>query len=398
MRHIDSYNFSGKRALIRVDFNVPLNENFEITDDNRIRAAIPTIKKITDSGGSAVIMSHLGRPDGSYEEKYSLRYIVPHLSKLTGKEVKFATDCIGDETVKMANQLLPGEIMLLENLRFYKAETKGDRDFAKKLAELADVYVNDAFGTAHRARSSTARVSELFAEEKMFGYLMEKELESMEKVLNKAEKPFTTIMGGAKVSEKILIIENLLNQVDNLIIGGGLAYTFIKASGGKTGSSSVEEDRIEIAKKLVSIAKEKGVNLVLPVDNVVADKLSNDSKTKEVPIDEIPDGWMGLDIGSKTIEKFTSIIKSSKTILWNGPLGVFEIEKFENGTKSIANAISEATSNGAFSLIGGGDSVGAIKKYKLENKVSFVSTGGGAMLEYMEGKILPGIEAIRGSE
>lgn len=397
MKHINSYNFSGKRALIRVDFNVPLNENFEITDDNRIRAAIPTIKKITDSGGSAVIMSHLGRPDGSYEDKYSLRHIISHLSELTGKEVKFATDCIGNETLQMAKKLLPGEILLLENLRFYKAETKGDRDFAEKLAELADVYVNDAFGTAHRAHASTARVSEFFADEKMFGYLMEKELESMDKVLHKAEKPFTAIMGGAKVSEKILIIENLLDQVNNLIIGGGLAYTFIKASGGKTGSSAVEEDRMEIAKNLITMAKDKGVNLFLPVDNVIADKLSNGAATKEVPIDDIPEGWMGLDVGTKTIDKFKSIIKNSKTILWNGPLGVFEIEKFENGTKSIAQAISEATSNGAFSLIGGGDSVGAIKKYKLENNVSFVSTGGGAMLEYMEGKTLPGIEAIRGS-
>ncbi len=397
MKHIDSYNFSGKRALIRVDFNVPLNEKFEITDDNRIRAAIPTIKKITGSGGASVIVSHLGRPAGSYDIKYSLKHIVNHLSELTGKKVKFGPDCIGDETLRLAKNLKPGEILLLENLRFCKSETKGDREFAKKLASLADVYVNDAFGTAHRAHASTSCVAEYFGEEKMFGYLMEKELESMDKVLHKAEKPFTTIMGGAKVSEKILIIENLLDQVDNLIIGGGLAYTFIKAGGGKTGSSSVEEDRLEIATNLISMAKEKGVNLLLPEDNLIADKLSNDANTKEVPIDEIPDGWMGLDIGIKSIEKFRSVIEKSQTVLWNGPLGVFEIPKFERGTKSIAKAISEATLNGAFTLIGGGDSVGAIKKYKLEDKVSFVSTGGGAMLEYMEGKLLPGIEAIRGS-
>ena len=397
MKSINNYDFSGKRALVRVDFNVPLNEKNEITDDNRIRAAIPTIKKIVDTGGSAVIMSHLGRPK-EYKEKYSLKHIVPHLSKLTGKNVKFAPECIGEETFNMAKELKPGEIMLLENLRFFKEETQGNREFAKKLAGLGDVFVNDAFGTAHRAHASTACVAECFEEEKMFGYLMEKELKSMDKVLNRAEKPFSAIIGGAKVSEKILVIEKLLNQVDNLLIGGGMAYTFVKAKGGETGSSATEDERLEIAENLVSFAEKKGVNLVLPVDNVIADKFDNDANTKETPIDKIPVGWMGLDIGTESVELFTSVIKNSKTILWNGPLGVFEMPKFEKGTVSIAKAIAEATTNGAFSLVGGGDVVGAIKKYNLQDQVSFISTGGGAMLEYMEGKELPGIEAIRGNK
>ena len=396
MKTIETFDFKKKKALIRVDFNVPLNSDFEITDDNRIRAAMPTVKKILSSGGSVILMSHLGRPKTGYEEKFSLKHLVKHISKLAGAPVKFAEDCIGNVPMEMARSLKPGEILLLENLRFHKEEEKGNEEFARELAALADVYVNDAFGTAHRAHASTAIVTMYFPENKMFGYLIEKELENMDKILKDAGKPFTAIMGGAKVSDKILIIENLLERVDNLIIGGGMTYTFIKAQGGNTGSSICEEDKLDVALDLIEKAKGKNVRLVLPTDNVVADKFDADASIQETPVDKVPEGWMGLDIGKESIKEITAIIKESKTILWNGPMGVFEMKKFEAGTKSVAHAIAEATSKGAFSLIGGGDSVAAINKYELSEKVSYVSTGGGAMLEYMEGRELPGIKAIRG--
>ncbi|TVR72280.1 MAG: phosphoglycerate kinase [Marinilabiliales bacterium] len=396
MTTIETFDFKKKKALIRVDFNVPLNSNFEITDDNRIRAAIPTIKKILASGGSVILMSHLGRPKTGYEEKFSLKHLVKHISKLSGANVKFAGDCIGNEPHELAENLKPGEILLLENLRFHKEEEKGNEEFAAELASLADVYVNDAFGTAHRAHASTAIVAKFFPENKMFGYLIENELKSMDKVLKDSQKPFTAIMGGAKVSDKILIIENLLDRVDNLVIGGGMVYTFIKARGGSIGSSIVEEDRLDMALELFEKAKKKNVNLVLPVDNVVADKFDAEASVRKTAVDSVPDGWMGLDIGEESINMISDIIRDSKTILWNGPMGVFEMEKFEAGTRSVALAIAEATSRGAFSLIGGGDSVAAINKYDLGDKVSYVSTGGGAMLEYMEGKELPGIKAISG--
>ncbi|RLD36678.1 MAG: phosphoglycerate kinase [Bacteroidetes bacterium] len=395
MRTIDDLNLSGKKVLIRVDFNVPLNDKFEITDDTRIQAALPTIQKVISSGGSPILMSHLGRPKDAYELKFSLKHIVPHLSKLVGKEVKFAEDCIGEETIQMVKSLQPGEVLLLENLRFHKEEKKGDEGFSGELARLADVYINDAFGTAHRAHASTTIVAKFFPEEKAFGYLIKKELTNMDKVLLNPEKPFTAIMGGAKVSDKILLIGNLLEKVDNLIIGGGMTYTFIKAQGGKTGNSIVEEDKLQLALDLIQKAKEKNVNIFIPTDNVVADKFDNDANTKITGTDTVPDGWMGLDIGPEAITNLKKVILASKTILWNGPMGVFEMSSFQTGTKSIAEAIAEATSKGAFSLIGGGDSVAAINKYKLKDKVSYVSTGGGAMLEYMEGKELPGIKAIK---
>ncbi len=395
MRTIDDLNLSGKKVLIRVDFNVPLNDKFEITDDTRIQAAIPTIQKVISSGGSPILMSHLGRPKDAYELKFSLKHIVPHLSKLVGKEVKFAEDCIGEKTLQIARSLQPAEVLLLENLRFHKEEKKGDEGFSGELARLADVYINDAFGTAHRAHASTTIVAKFFPEEKAFGYLIKKELTNMDKVLLNPEKPFTAIMGGAKVSDKILLIGNLLEKVDNLIIGGGMTYTFIKAQGGKTGNSIVEEDKLQLALDLIQKAKEKNVNIFIPTDNVVADKFDNDANTKITGTDTVPDGWMGLDIGPETITNLKQVIMASKTILWNGPMGVFEMSSFQTGTKSIAEAIAEATSEGAFSLIGGGDSVAAINKYKLKDKVSYVSTGGGAMLEYMEGKELPGIKAIK---
>ncbi len=395
MKTIETFDFKKKKALIRVDFNVPLNEHFEITDDNRIRAAIPTIKKVLSSGGSVILMSHLGRPKTGYEERFSLKHLVKHVSKLAGSPVKFADDCIGNVPSELANSLKPGEILLLENLRFHKEETKGNEEFAQELASLADVYINDAFGTAHRAHASTAIVANFFPENKMFGYLIEKELQNLDKVLEAPKKPFTAIMGGAKVSDKIPIIENLLDRVDNLIIGGGMTYTFIKAQGGSIGSSLVEEDKLDIALDLIEKARTQNVRLVLPVDNVVADKFAAEASTQETGIGQVPEGWMGLDVGRKTIEEFSAIIKESNTILWNGPMGVFEMEKFQSGTRSVALAIAEATDKGAFSLIGGGDSVAAINKYKLAERVSFVSTGGGAMLEYMEGRELPGIAAIR---
>ena len=395
MKTIEDLNFSGKNVLIRVDFNVPLNEKFEITDDTRIQAALPTIRKVIESGGSPILMSHLGRPKDAYDEKYSLKHIVPHLSELTGTNVKFAADCIGPETIQLAKDLKPGEVLLLENLRFHKEEKKGDEEFSKKLAELAQIYLNDDFGTAHRAHASTTIVAEFFPEEKSFGYLIDNELKNMDKVLLNPEKPFTAIMGGAKVSDKILLIENLLDRVDNLIIGGGMTYTFIKAQGGKTGNSIVEEDKLDLALKIIEKAKEKGVQLHIPTDNVIADKFDNDANTEITSSNNVKDGWMGLDIGPDTIRDFSDVISNSKTILWNGPMGVFEMSSFQNGTKSIAESIAKATEKGAFSLIGGGDSVAAINKYNLKEKVSYVSTGGGAMLEYMEGKELPGIKAIQ---
>ena len=395
MNTIENFDFKKKKALIRVDFNVPLNSSYQITDDNRIRAAMPTIKKILSGGGSVILMSHLGRPKGGYEEKYSLKHLVKHVSKLTGTSVKFASDCIGNVPTELVKALKPGDILLLENLRFHKEEEKGNEEFAEELATLGDVYVNDAFGTAHRAHASTAIIAKFFPETKMFGYLIESELASMDKVLKDPQKPFTAIMGGAKVSDKILIIENLLERVDNLVIGGGMTYTFIKAGGGSIGSSIVEEDKLDLALNIIKKARAKNVNFLLPVDNIVADKFDAAASVQKTAIDKVPEGWMGLDIGPESIEEISKIITESKTILWNGPMGVFEMEKFEAGTKSVAQAIAEATGKGAFSLIGGGDSVAAINKYNLAEKVSYVSTGGGAMLEYMEGRDLPGIKAIR---
>jgi len=397
MSNFSEHNFSGQKALVRVDFNVPLNDKFEITDDNRMRAAIPTIKKILNDGGSVILMSHLGRPKDGPTDKYSLRHLIPHLVKLLGgTTVLFANDCIGEEAVRKAASLQPGEVLLLENLRFYKEEEKGDEAFAEKLSKLGDVYVNDAFGTAHRAHASTAVIAKFFPEDKkMFGLLMENEVSSAEKVLHNNEKPFTAILGGAKVSDKILIIENLLERANNIIIGGGMAYTFLKAQGKETGSSLCEEDKLDLANELLAKAKEKGVGFYLPQDSVVADKFDADANTKSESNDHIEKGWMGLDIGDQAIKDFGQVILNSKTILWNGPMGVFEMEKFRKGTKAIADFVVEATSKGAFSLVGGGDSVAAINQFGLANKVSYVSTGGGAMLEYFEGKELPGIAAIK---
>jgi phosphoglycerate kinase len=393
MKTIDGFNFKGKRAIIRVDFNVPLNKDFVITDDSRMRAAVPTIKKILNDGGSVILMSHLGRPKEGPEDKYSLRHITGHLSKLVDAPVKFADDCIGESAVKQAAELQPGDVLLLENLRFYKEETKGDEAFSQKLASLADVYVNDAFGTAHRAHASTTIVAN-FANEKMFGYLMENELKSIDKVLKDTQKPYTAIIGGAKVSSKIEIINNLLDKVDDLIIGGGMMFTFIKAQGGKIGSSLVEDDYIQTAKDIMERATKMGVKLHIPVDAVVADAFSNEANTKTVKADAIEDGWMGLDIAGESIKTLSSVVENSKTVLWNGPMGVFEMPKFAAGTKAIADSLVKATQNGAFTLVGGGDSVAAINQLGLAEKVSYVSTGGGALLEYMEGKVLPGVAAI----
>ncbi|MBI4945526.1 MAG: phosphoglycerate kinase [Bacteroidetes bacterium] len=394
MKTIDSINFKNKRAVIRVDFNVPLDEKFNVTDDTRIRAAVPTIKKILKDGGSLVLMSHLGRPKGGYEEKYSLKHIVTTVEKLLGTSVKFASDCVGDSVKKLAVELKTGEVLLLENLRFHKQETTGTESFAQELASLGNVYVNDAFGTAHRAHASTTITAKFFPKNKCFGYVMAGELASINKVLTSAEKPFTAILGGAKVSGKILIIEKLLDKINNLIIGGGMAYTFIKAQGGKIGSSLVEEDKMDVALKILSDAKAKGVNIYIPVDTVVADAFSNDAKKQTVDINKIPDGWLGLDIGPETEKIYRDIILKSKTILWNGPMGVFEMSNFEHGTIAVSEAIVQATSKGAYSLIGGGDSVAAINKYKMGDKVSYVSTGGGALLEYIESGTLPGVDAI----
>lgn len=396
MRTIADFNFSGKRAVIRVDFNVPLDkQTFAVTDDTRLRAALPTINKILNDGGSVVLMSHLGRPKGGPEDKYSLRHIVAHLSQLLSREVQFVNDCIGDMALKAAQSLKAGEVVLLENLRFHSEEEKGDAAFAEQLSTLGDVYVNDAFGTAHRAHASTTIIANYFdAEHKMFGALMAAEVAAGNKVLHQHEKPFTAIIGGAKVSDKILILEKLLEKADNVIIGGGMAYTFFKAMGGNIGSSLCEEDRLEMAKQLLDKAKASGVRILLPQDSLIADAFNNDAQIKSANSNAIPDGWMGLDIGAAAIQEFTAVIMQSKTILWNGPMGVFEMENFSIGTQDIAHAVAKATANGAYSLVGGGDSVAAVNKYQLADKVSYVSTGGGAMLEFFEGKTLPGVAAI----
>jgi phosphoglycerate kinase len=393
MKTVDTYNFNNKKAIIRVDFNVPLNDKFEITDDTRLKAVIPTINKILNDGGSAILMSHLGRPKKGPEEKFSLKHLVPYLSDTYNRQVKFANDCIGAEAQEKAKNLAPGEILLLENLRFYKEEETGDENFAKKLADLGDVYVNDAFGTAHRAHASTAVIAQYF-DDKVSGYVMKAELENAKQVLENAQKPFTAIMGGAKISDKILLIEKLLDKVDNLIIGGGMSYTFFKALGGKVGNSLVEEDKIELAKNLIQKAKEKGVDLKLPIDSISADEFSNEADVKISQNYSIPDGWMGLDIGPESRQIFAKTIKNSKTILWNGPMGVFEMSNFSQGTTEVAKAVVDATENGAFSLIGGGDSAAAVNSLGYGDKVSYVSTGGGALLEYMEGKTLPGVKAL----
>lgn len=396
MANIHNFDFKGKRALIRVDFNVPLDkETLAVTDDTRIRAALPTIKHILEKGGSVVLMSHLGRPKEGPEDKYSLKHIVKHTADLIGREVKFAADCISTEAFEMSAKLQAGEVLMLENLRFYKEEEKGDLAFAEKLAKHGDVYVNDAFGTAHRAHASTAVIAQFFPTSKMFGFLLEAEIVSVDKVLNSTEKPVTAIVGGAKVSSKITIIERLLDRVNNIIIGGGMAYTFVKATGGKVGNSLVEDDYLEMALSILEKAKAKNVNMIIPVDTIIADKFDNDANRKEVNIREIPDGWLGLDTGSKTSEICREVLLNSKVILWNGPMGVFEMDNFAQGTIDIAHALVDATKKGAFTLIGGGDSVAAINKFNLADQVSYVSTGGGAMLEYLEGIELPGIKAIR---
>jgi len=394
MQTVTNFNFAGKKALVRVDFNVPLNERFEITDDTRIKATIPTIQKILQDGGSVILMSHLGRPKDGPTEKYSLKHLVTPLSIVFGVKVKFAPDCIGQEASDLAATLQPGEILLLENLRFYKEEEKGDEAFAEKLAKLADVWVNDAFGTAHRAHASTAIIGKFFTD-KVAGFVMQAEIDNAQKILEYAERPFTAIMGGSKISDKILIIERLLDKVDNLIIGGGMTYTFSLAEGGKIGKSISEPDKVDLAKSLFEKAKAKGVNLYMPLDNVCADDFSNQANSQTVNRGEIPDGWEGLDIGPKTIELFQDIVSKSKTILWNGPMGVFEFSNFAKGTNAIADAVVKATEeNGAFSLIGGGDSASAINNAGYGDRVSYVSTGGGALLEYMEGKVLPGVAAL----
>ena len=428
MSQFSQHSFANEKALVRVDFNVPLNDKYEITDDTRIRAAIPTIKKILADGGSVILMSHLGRPKDGPTEKYSLKHLVPHLTALinapagqgadtksangqaaatqaTAKSVDrqagatpvaFATDCIGEPATKAAAALKPGQVLLLENLRFHKEEEKGDKAFAQQLAKLGDVYVNDAFGTAHRAHASTAVIAQFFPKDKrMFGLLMESEVNSAEKVLHQAQKPFVAIIGGAKVSDKILIIENLLERATDIIIGGGMAYTFFKALGGNIGKSLCEDDRLDTARELCAKAEKKGVRIHLPADSIIADKFAADASDSSAPSNNIPEGWMGLDIGENACEQFTNIIHHSKTILWNGPMGVFEMEKFQRGTRGIARAVAEATQKGAFSLVGGGDSVAAVNQFGYADKVSYVSTGGGAMLEYFEGKELPGIAAVK---
>lgn len=420
MISFESYSFAGKKAIIRVDFNVPLNkQTLEVTDDTRIRGALPTIQKVLNDGGSVILMSHLGRPDGKAQDRFSLKHAIPAIEKNLGMKIKFANDCIGDATAKLAAELKAGEVLLLENLRFYEEEEgkpyslpdnasddekkaakskvkESQKNFVKQLASYANCYVNDAFGTAHRAHASTALIAEHFPGNSMFGHLIESELKAMDKVLKSDDKPLTAIMGGAKVSDKILLIENLLNRVDNLIIGGGMTYTFIKAKGGEIGKSLCETDKLDLALEILKKAKEKGVNVYLPVDAVNADAFDANANTQPSAIDRTPEDWMGLDIGPETVKLFSNVIEESKTILWNGPMGVFEMEKFAAGTSAIATAVAKATEKGAFSLVGGGDSVAAVNKMKLADKISFVSTGGGAMLEYMEGKELPGIKAIRG--
>lgn len=393
MKTVNDINFKGKKALIRVDFNVPLDDNFNVTDDTRMRASKPTIFKILEDGGSCVLMSHLGRPENK-EVEFSLKHIVKSLSNILGIQVKFVDDCIGAKVEAAVSSLKSGEILLLENLRYHKEETKGDRDFAEKLSKLGDVYVNDAFGTAHRAHASTAIIAEFFPQNKCFGLLLASEIQNVEKVLESSEKPVTAIIGGAKVSSKITIIENILDKIDHLIIGGGMAFTFIKAKGGKVGSSLVEEDKQDLALEILEEAKKKNVKVHLPVDVVIADSFSDSANTRIEAIDHIPDGWMGLDVGPETNSLFEKVILESKIILWNGPVGVFEMDSFAEGTKVLGQNIAKATHNGAFSLVGGGDSVAAVHKFKLDKKVSYVSTGGGAMLEMLEGKTLPGIKAL----
>jgi len=396
MQTIESYDFTGKKALIRVDFNVPLNDSFEVTDDTRIRAALPTIKKVIGSGGSAIIMSHFGRPKAGPEDKFSMRHLVGHFSKLLGVEVKLAPDCIGAEVQAISKALKPGEVLLLENLRFHKGEEKGDEEFAAQLAANGDCWINDAFGTAHRAHASTAVMAKFFPNDKMFGYLIESELDSLDKVIKNPKRPLTAIMGGAKVSTKITIIENLLSKVDNLILGGGMTYTFVKANGGKIGNSICEDDFLETAKTIEKVAKEKGVKLMMATDVVAADAFSADANTQIVQANEIPDGWQGLDAGPESIAALKKVIEESGTILWNGPVGVFEIEKFAVGSKAVGEAIVAATKKGAFSLVGGGDSVACVNQFGFADGVSYISTAGGALLEYLEGRVLPGITAVRG--
>ena len=395
MQTIENYDFSGKKALIRVDFNVPLDEQFKITDDTRMTAALPTIKQVIENGGAAIIMSHLGRPKKGPEAKFSMSHLVPHLSELLGGiEVKMAPDCIGEATKKMADDLKAGEVLVLENLRFHPEEEGGNVEFAKQLAANGDCWINDAFGTAHRAHASTAVMAQFFPKDKLFGYLVDSEVKSLDKVLKAPKRPFTAIMGGSKVSSKITIIENLLNSVDNLIIGGGMTYTFVKAQGGKIGGSLCEDDYQALALEILKKADEKGVKIYLAVDVLEADAFAETANTKVVPSNNISDGWSGLDVGPATIEIFKKVISESNTILWNGPVGVFEMEKFSTGTKAIGDAIVEATSKGAFSLVGGGDSVAAVNKFGIADKVSYISTAGGAMLEYLEGRVLPGIAAV----
>lgn len=393
MKTLNDFNFKDKKALIRVDFNVPLDEKFNVTDTNRIEAAKPTIDKILADGGSVILMSHLGRPKGK-EEKYSLKHIVKTVSEVLGTNVEFASDCRGEVAFNAVENLKPGQVLLLENLRFYAEEEAGDVDFARELSQLGDIYVNDAFGTAHRAHASTTIVAQFFPNQKCFGLLLAKEIDSLNRVLNNSVKPVTAILGGSKVSSKITVIENILDKVDHMIIGGGMTFTFIKALGGKVGDSICEDDKLDLAIEILHKAKEKGVHIHIPVDVVAANAFSNDAETQIVDVREIPDGWQGLDAGPKSLENFKKIIMDSKTILWNGPLGVFEMEKFAHGTITLGEYIAESTANGAFSLVGGGDSVSAVKQFGLEDKMSYVSTGGGAMLEMLEGRILPGIQAI----
>jgi len=393
MKTLNNFNFNNKKALIRVDFNVPLDENFNVTDATRIEAAKPTIDKILADGGSVILMSHLGRPKGA-EEKYSLKHILKTASEVLGVNVKFAENCIGEVAKTAAGNLKPGEVLLLENLRFHSEEEAGDVAFAKELASLGDIYVNDAFGTAHRAHASTTIIAQFFPNDKCFGTLLAKEIESLNRVLKNSEKPVTAVLGGSKVSSKITVIENILDKVDHMIIGGGMTFTFVKALGGKIGDSICEDDKQELALEILRLAKEKGVQIHIPVDVVAANAFSNDADTQIVDVDKIPDGWQGLDAGPKSLENFKKVILESKTILWNGPLGVFELPAFANGTIELGNYIAEATEKGAFSLVGGGDSVSAVKQFGLEDKMSYVSTGGGAMLEMLEGRVLPGIAAI----
>lgn len=394
MKTINDFNFNNKKAIIRVDFNVPLNDKFEVTDDNRIVAAKPTIEKITNDGGIAILMSHLGRPKNGPEDKFSLQHIVSKVEEVLGKKVTFVKDSVGEEVEKVVAAAQSGDVILLENLRFYQEEEKGDENFAEQLAKLGDIYVNDAFGTAHRAHASTTIVAQFFPNDKCFGFLLAKEIESIDKVLNSTDKPVTAVLGGSKVSSKITIIENILDKVDHMIIGGGMMFTFIKAQGGNIGSSLVEDDKLDLALEILQKAKEKNVQIHIPVDVVAADAFSNDANTQITAANNIPEGWQGLDVGPQTLEAFNKVIMDSKIILWNGPLGVFEMEKFAAGTITLGNFIADATEAGTFSLVGGGDSVAAVKQFGLEEKMSYVSTGGGAMLEMLEGKTLPGIAAI----